>query len=215
MIQSYRKRLFYLTPLLIFLIAALPACCANETSAAGAALLSINGTAFLDENSDTVFTSGEPGLSGVIIRLMQGDVEIAYAVTGKSGEYAFSNLTPGGYTASAESAGAAGLTAPASGRYDLTLANLPAYYIDFGFNAPPTPPSPSAAIQSCAPLPRWPQPGPRSLMRPIEPSSAQRYRQSWPLHRLPPTACSTSSIILHQSATRELAATAGPGLERQ
>jgi len=109
---------------------------ANDTSAAEAALLSINGTAFLDENSDTVFSSGEPGLSGVIIRLMQGDVEVAYAVTGKSGEYAFSNLTPGGYTVSAESAGAAGLTAPASGRYDLTLASLPAYYIDFGFNAP-------------------------------------------------------------------------------
>ncbi len=136
MIQSYRKRLFYLTPLLIFLIAALPASGANDTSAAGAALLSINGTAFLDENSDTVFSSGEPGLSGVIIRLMQGDVEIAYAVTGKSGEYAFSNLTPGDYTVSAESAGAAGLTVPASGRYDLTLASLPAYYIDFGFNAP-------------------------------------------------------------------------------
>ncbi len=136
MVRLSRKHLFYLTPLLIFHIAALPLSAADETSAPEAALLSINGTAFFDENSDTVLSSGEKGVAGIIIRLTQGDVEISFAETGESGDYIFSNLTPGDYEILAESADAANLTAPASGGYEVALADLPAYYLDFGFSAP-------------------------------------------------------------------------------
>ena len=136
MIRLSRKHLFYLTPLLIILIAALPASGAGDTNASGVEMLSINGTAFLDENSDTFFSAGERGLANVSLRLMQGDVEVAFAATEDTGEYIFANLTPGDYAVVVESADLSALTAPASGRYEVTLADLPAYFLDFGFSSP-------------------------------------------------------------------------------
>ena len=52
-----------------------------DSSALGGANLSLNGTAFSDENADGIFSAGETGLSNVTIRLMHESQEVSKTVT--------------------------------------------------------------------------------------------------------------------------------------
>jgi hypothetical protein len=59
---------------------------------------SVQGTVWNDLNADDIQESGEPGLSGVTVKLESGGTVIATLVTNSSGFYNFTGLTPGAYT---------------------------------------------------------------------------------------------------------------------
>lgn len=98
----------------------------------------INGKAYLDANSDCVYSVGETLLAGIPITLKQGSNVIATSYTDATGDYAFSvpsaftydivpvlNISNYGYS----------VTCPASGQY--TNVSVPANGMDFGTNCQP------------------------------------------------------------------------------
>ena len=59
---------------------------------------SIGDFVWVDLNGDDIQTAGEPGLAGITVNLLNGGgTQIATTVTGASGVYAFTGLTPGSY----------------------------------------------------------------------------------------------------------------------
>ena len=73
---------------------------------------------WMDLDGDGLQGPGEPGLSGVTLRLSQGGEALASAVTDTSGFYLFANLSAGAYTVTVDAA-----TVPAG--LALTTGNLP------------------------------------------------------------------------------------------
>lgn len=61
------------------------------------AIASIAGKVYHDRNNNGAVNSGEEGIAGVEIRLMQGGSIVAVTTTDASGGYSFSNLVPGTY----------------------------------------------------------------------------------------------------------------------
>ncbi len=59
---------------------------------------SVGDRVWVDTNGDGIQDGGEAGLSGVTVTLMQGVSTIGTTTTDGSGNYLFSNLTPGTYT---------------------------------------------------------------------------------------------------------------------
>jgi hypothetical protein len=97
-----------------------------------AANLSLNGTAFQDQDADRFLTPGEPGLAGWTIRLLQNGTEISRAVTDEQGQYAFRDLSPGLYELLEDPLPGWNLTAPGDGTYRVNLRDLSARRLDFG-----------------------------------------------------------------------------------
>ena len=62
------------------------------------ATTSVTGTIFNDRNRDGLPTGGEPGLGGVTVQLSGPGGFVATTTTNPDGSYAFTGLTPGGYT---------------------------------------------------------------------------------------------------------------------
>ncbi len=73
---------------------------------------SIGDTVFFDTNGDGLST-GEPGVPGVAVELLQGGSVIATTTTDGSGNYAFTGLAPGDYTIQLPGAGLVFATANA------------------------------------------------------------------------------------------------------
>lgn len=94
--------------------------------------LSLNGTAFQDVDANGFFSAGETGIANVTIRLIKGDAEIALAVSNETGQYSFANLSPGSYLLAANPVPGGNLTAPADGRYEVTLSDQPGFRLDYG-----------------------------------------------------------------------------------
>ena len=63
-----------------------------------AGLASIAGTVYHDQNDDGIQNSGERGIGGVTIQLLQGGAVVATTTTDSDGHYAFTNLAPGTYS---------------------------------------------------------------------------------------------------------------------
>ena len=57
----------------------------------------IAGTVWLDADGDGRRDAGEPGLSGVTVKLLRGNVQTGQAATGDDGAYHFAALLPGAY----------------------------------------------------------------------------------------------------------------------
>jgi uncharacterized repeat protein (TIGR01451 family) len=65
----------------------------------GERLSGISGTVFVDGNTDGAITSGEPGIGGVTLTLLDGTgTPIATTTTAADGTYAFQGVTSGNYT---------------------------------------------------------------------------------------------------------------------
>jgi hypothetical protein len=99
------------------------------------AILSLNGTAFQDDNRDGFFSAGEAALSGASVRLIHEDTETGNATTDETGQYAFVNLTPGRYELRADPFSGNNQTAPGGEYYEVTLSDKPCFGLDFGFFA--------------------------------------------------------------------------------
>ncbi|MEX2553072.1 MAG: SdrD B-like domain-containing protein [Actinomycetota bacterium] len=96
-------------------------CCQPESS--------LSGQKFNDFNTDGVWDSGEPALSGWTIELSNGDT----AVTDSNGFYYFQNLAPGTYTISEVQQPGWAQTYPVSGDHTVTLgASQSISGLDFG-----------------------------------------------------------------------------------
>jgi hypothetical protein len=135
MTWQYRK-LFLIASMIVFLSLSL-ACGADALSPSqDQANLSLNGTAFEDENGDGFFSAGETGLPDVTIRLILEDREIDNATTDSSGQYVFSSLSPGRYELASDKVPGNNQTAPGGGYYEVTLSDKPGFGLDFGFFAP-------------------------------------------------------------------------------
>ena len=100
------------------------------------ALLSLGGTAYLDGDGDGFFSANETGLANVTVRLMQGGLLQASALTDQSGHYLFPNLLPGVYSLEAGPVAESSQTAPGRGYYEVNLTDRPGSGLDFGFLPP-------------------------------------------------------------------------------
>jgi len=100
------------------------------------ALLFLGGTAYLDGNGDRFFSANDTGLANVTVRLMQGGLLQATALTDQSGHYLFDNLLPGFYRLEAGPVAGSSQTAPGRGYYEVNLADSPGSGLDFGFLPP-------------------------------------------------------------------------------
>ena len=100
------------------------------------ALLSLEGTAYLDGDGDRFFSANETGLANVTVRLMQGGLLQASALTDQSGHYLFPNLLPGVYSLEAGPVAEINRTAPGRGYYEVNLTDRPGSGLDFGFLPP-------------------------------------------------------------------------------
>lgn len=100
------------------------------------ALLSLGGTAYLDGDGDRFFSANETGLANVTVRLMQGGLLQASALTDQSGHYLFPNLLPGVYSLEAGPVAEINRTAPGRGYYEVNLTDRPGSGLDFGFLPP-------------------------------------------------------------------------------
>jgi len=126
MILQSQKRLFFMTMLLFQLSLSSPA--------SGALYLS--GTAFQDANGDGFLSPGEQTIANITIRLsLEGNVT-STAATNESGQYSFSNLSPGKYELTADPSLGRSLSAPGAGRYEVTLCDKSGFGLDWGFFAP-------------------------------------------------------------------------------
>lgn len=95
----------------------------------------INGTAFVDANSNGTQDAGETGLANVPVSLSTG----ATAVTSASGAYSFGGLLAGTYTVSVSAVSGYTQTTASSAAVTLTSSNGSA---DFGYaEIPPPPPT--------------------------------------------------------------------------
>lgn len=68
------------------------------TGGAPGSIASIAGKVYHDRNNDGMVNTGEEGIAGVEIRLMQGGSIVAVTTTDANGRYSFPNLVPGTYT---------------------------------------------------------------------------------------------------------------------
>ena len=100
------------------------------------ALLSLDGTAYLDGDGDGFFSANESGLANVTVRLMQGGLLQASALTDQSGHYLFADLSPGVYSLEAGPVAESSQTAPGRGYYEVNLTDSPGSGLDFGFVPP-------------------------------------------------------------------------------
>jgi len=84
----------------------------------------LSGMKFEDLNANGAKDSGEPGLSGWTIRLMNGATEVASTVTIADGSYSFTGVLPGSYTVEEVAQNGWTQSYPASpGTYPVTLAS--------------------------------------------------------------------------------------------
>jgi len=97
------------------------------------ALLSLEGTSYLDGDGDGFFSANESGLANATVRLMQGGLLQATVLTDQSGHYIFSNLSPGVYRLEAGPVAESSRTAPGRGCYEVNLTDRPGSGLDFGF----------------------------------------------------------------------------------
>ncbi len=98
---------------------------------------SIGGEAFNDLNGDGTLESGEPGLSGWTVQLLNSsNAVIATATTNSSGDYSFTSLLPGTYAVQVVSQSGYVATSPAS--VTLTDDNGQADTVNFGEFVPVT-----------------------------------------------------------------------------
>ena len=98
---------------------------------------SIGGTVFNDLNGDGTLQTGESGLSGWTVKLLDNsNTVIATTTTSASGGYSFNNLLPGTYTAQAVSQ--SGYVATSSASLVVTDTNGAADTVNFGEFAPVT-----------------------------------------------------------------------------
>ena len=100
------------------------------------ALLSLGGTVFRDQDGDRFLSANESGLANVTVRLMQGSLLQASALTNQSGQYLFANLSPGVYRLEAGPVAGSSQTAPGRGYYEVNLVDSPGSGLDFGFLPP-------------------------------------------------------------------------------
>jgi hypothetical protein len=179
-------------------------------------ILSLSGTAFMDEEGDGFLSANETGLVDVTVRLMQDGSLKASTLTGQDGQYIFANLSPGSYRLEADPVAGSSQTAPGGGDYTITLADKSGSGLDFGFFF-------SRDLTAARPVPDHP------LMRPT-PSEAALWssqyntsakailsRRLWPgwlPRRQALTAFWISSITRLPSGIRGSAATAGHGPAR-
>jgi len=88
-----------------------------------AAVGMVTGTKFNDVNGNGVRDTGEPGLSGVTIRLTDASSNVRTTTTDASGAFSFSDVAPGNYVVSEVVPGGFVQTAPAApGTIAITLA---------------------------------------------------------------------------------------------
>jgi uncharacterized repeat protein (TIGR01451 family) len=94
----------------------------------------LSGLKFWDKNGNGVKDSGEPGIEGWTIKLMNGETEVASTVTGADGSYSFTGVLPGSYTVEEDAQDGWLQTCPASpGIYSLNLlSGIAVSNIDFG-----------------------------------------------------------------------------------
>jgi hypothetical protein len=113
--------------------------CASSTDdlppSAQDAILSLSGSAYTDEDGDGLLSSNDTGLANAIILLVEDGALIASALTDPDGQYIFANLSPGRYRLEAGPLNESIQTAPGRGFYDITLADIPGYCLDFGFSS--------------------------------------------------------------------------------
>jgi hypothetical protein len=126
MIPQSHKHLFSMTMQLFLLSTTLPASCA----------LSLSGTTYQDANGDGFLSPGEQATANVTIRLSLQGNDTSLAITNESGQYSFSNLSPGKYELTADPLSGWSLTAPGAGRYEVTLSDISGAGLDWGFFAP-------------------------------------------------------------------------------
>lgn len=98
--------------------------------------LSLNGTAFSDENADGIFSAAETGLSNVTIRLMRESQEVSRTTTNEWGQYIFDNISPGLYRLEADPISEGDQSAPGGGYYEVNLRDMPGFGLDYGFFIP-------------------------------------------------------------------------------
>ena len=83
---------------------------------------SVSGEAYNDLNGDGTLNSGEPGLAGWTVNLLNSSSQVvATTTTDSHGNYAFTITTPGSYTVQEVLQSGFAFTAPASGTYAETL----------------------------------------------------------------------------------------------
>ncbi|MDD1735930.1 MAG: hypothetical protein LUQ21_00495, partial [Methanothrix sp.] len=99
-------------------------------------LLSLEGTAYLDDDGDGFFSANEGRLANVTVRLMQGGLLQATVLTDPSGHYLFADLSPGIYRLEAGPVAESSQTAPGAGYYEVNLTDMPGFGLDFGFLPP-------------------------------------------------------------------------------
>jgi hypothetical protein len=97
------------------------------------AILSLEGTVYLDQDGDRFLSENEIGLANVTVQLMQDGLLQASALTGGEGHYIFPNLSPGIYSLEAGPVAGNSQTAPGRGYYEVKLTDLAGSGLDFGF----------------------------------------------------------------------------------
>ncbi len=129
--------------------------------------LSINGAKFEDLDANGFRSEGEPGLSDWTIRLKQNGTELLNTTTDNAGQYSFSDLQPGRYEVLEDNVSGWNQTVPGGGSYLVTLADKPAYRLDFGnFNFR------AQNVSAMPPARRYP------VMRPT-PEEARRWTEQY------------------------------------
>jgi uncharacterized repeat protein (TIGR01451 family) len=112
---------------------------------------SVTGTLWNDTNNNGVKDTGEPGIAGVTISLLQGSNVVATTSTATNGSYSFTGLTPGSYVVRITDdtgvlSGYIGTyektedtAGPFNGQEDVNLSSSSLTGIDFGYVSPAIP----------------------------------------------------------------------------
>ena len=83
------------------------------------------GTVFVDRNRNGILNAGEPGVSGVTIRLLNATGSIVETTTTNGdGTYSFNSVTPGSYTIQQVQLGGYGSSTPVNRAVTVTSAGL-------------------------------------------------------------------------------------------
>ncbi len=107
-----------------------------------ASLFSINDRVWFDQNGSGAVDSGEPGISGVTVKLLSAGKVVAVTTSDPNGNFSFTGLPNGSYTVKIEDAdgklaGFTGTTPSAqTGSRSVTISNSSVYGTNFGYNAP-------------------------------------------------------------------------------
>ena len=166
-------------------------------------LLSLGGTAFMDQDGDRFLSANESGLANATVRLMQGGLLQASALTNQSGQYVFSNLSPGLYRLEAGPVAGCSQTAPGRGYYEVNLTDSSGSGLDFGFISSSRPPA-STAVRDhplMRPAPEevalWASQYSTAARAVISPETAAR------LAAAPPTSFSLLSQLKYNASERD------------